>query len=252
MSKITIDNLHSDLVNKINQIGQNPGNNNPVGDGHTHANKDILDSISEDSFVTINSLQEYLKQNNYLTTTDISNCALKSDIPTKTSQLINDSNYITISALSNYALKSDIPSISNVPKNLSDLNNDMGFITSIPSEYITESELDAKNYVTTYTLNGKGYITESALTSKDYMPKSGGTFSGNVTLGTNQLYYGSYKFMQSNGGLASCKKDGTAYAPLSCTSLQVGSYEGSTKRLSIASSAPSSPKSGDIWINCSV
>lgn len=252
MSKITIDNLHSDLVNKLNQIGQDSGNNTPTGDGHTHANKDILDSISEDSFVTINSLQEYLRQNNYLTTADISNCALKSEIPTKISQLINDSNYITVNALSDYALKSDIPTISNVPKNLSDLNNDMGFITSIPSEYVTESELSAKNYVTTSTLNNKGYITESDLTNKNYMPKSGGTFSGNVTLGSNQIYFNDYKLIQSNGGLASCKEDGTAFASITCYSLHIGSYEGATKRLSIAGSAPSSPVSGDIWIDCSI
>ena len=92
--------------------------------------------------------------------------ANKSDIPTKTSQLTNDSKFLTsipseyiteteLNAkgyltehqdLSNYALKTEIPS---VPTKTSQLTNDSGFITTIPSEYITESELTAKNYATT-------------------------------------------------------------------------------------------------------
>lgn len=48
--------------------------------------------------------------------------------------------------LSGYALKTDIPS---VPTKTSQLTNDSGFLTSIPSTYITESELTAKGYATT-------------------------------------------------------------------------------------------------------
>lgn len=44
--------------------------------------------------------------------------------------------------LSDYALKTDIP------KNVSKFTNDAGYITSIPDEYITEAELDAKGYLT--------------------------------------------------------------------------------------------------------
>lgn len=39
----------------------------------------------------------------------------------------------------------------SVPTKTSDLTNDSGYITSIPSEYITESELNAKGYLTNYT-----------------------------------------------------------------------------------------------------
>lgn len=42
----------------------------------------------------------------------------------------------------------------------SELTNDSGFITSIPDEYITETELTAKNYIDNTTLEGKGYLTE--------------------------------------------------------------------------------------------
>ena len=41
-----------------------------------------------------------------------------------------------------YALKTDIPT---VPTKTSQLTNDSGFIKSIPSEYITETELSAKS-----------------------------------------------------------------------------------------------------------
>lgn len=39
----------------------------------------------------------------------------------------------------------------SVPTKTSNLINDSGYITSIPSEYITESELNAKGYLTNYT-----------------------------------------------------------------------------------------------------
>ena len=44
--------------------------------------------------------------------------------------------------LSDYALKTDIP------KKVSDLTNDAGYITSIPDEYVTEAELESKGYLT--------------------------------------------------------------------------------------------------------
>lgn len=49
---------------------------------------------------------------------------------------------------------------SNKPTKTSELTNDSGFITSIPDEYITETELTAKNYIDNTTLEGKGYLTE--------------------------------------------------------------------------------------------
>lgn len=71
---------------------------------------------------------------------DLSQHALKSEIPTNVSQLENDSKFITREEvpevdLSEYAKKSEIPDVSD-------------FITNIPSEYITEDELEAKGYLT--------------------------------------------------------------------------------------------------------
>ncbi len=107
---------------------------------------------------------------------DLTPYATKSELPTRVSQLQNDSRFITLEEvpetdLSEYAKKSELPT---VPKKVSELTNDAGyitaaevpktdlsayakktdipdvsgFITSIPSEYVTESELNAKGYLT--------------------------------------------------------------------------------------------------------
>ena len=80
----------------------------------------------------------------------MSEYALKTDIPTKTSELTNDSGFITDEALSAYqplsgmnvyALKTDIPTKT------SELTNDSGYITSSQidfSDYYTKEESDNK------------------------------------------------------------------------------------------------------------
>ena len=60
------------------------------------------------------------------------------DIPTNISDLTNDSGFIT---------SSDLPT---VPTKVSDLANDKNYISSIPSEYVTETELNAKGYLTSH------------------------------------------------------------------------------------------------------
>lgn len=47
--------------------------------------------------------------------------------------------------LTDYAKKTDIPA---VPTKTSELQNDSGFLTTIPEEYVTETKLDAKGYLT--------------------------------------------------------------------------------------------------------
>ena len=108
---------------------------------------------------------------------DLTGYAKTSDIPKKISQLTNDkgylssvpSEYVTETELnskgyltkhqdiSNLALKSEIPDVSSfitsddlptVPTKVSDLANDKNYISSIPSEYVTETELTAKKYLT--------------------------------------------------------------------------------------------------------
>ncbi len=92
-----------------------------------------------------------------------------SDLPTRVSQLTNDSGYATETYVKNeiaqaklegednkvnldgYATKDELATkanISDLPTRVSQLTNDSGYLTNIPSEYITETELDDKGYLT--------------------------------------------------------------------------------------------------------
>ena len=72
---------------------------------------------------------------------------------------IKSSELIDIVDLSSYATKDELNNkadISSIPSKTSQLANDSGFLTSVPSEYITESELNAKGYLTSHQdISGK-------------------------------------------------------------------------------------------------
>ena len=78
-------------------------------------------------------------------TAQLQDYALKTDIPSKVSEFENDSGYLMKQDLSGYALKTDIPT---------------DYLSEIPSEYITEEELDAKGYLTEHQ-SLDGYATET-------------------------------------------------------------------------------------------
>lgn len=88
--------------------------------------------------------------------------------------------------LSSYAKKTDLPTKT------SQLTNDSGYITSIPDEYITETELNAKGYATTSQIptvptnvseftNDAHYASETYVTNKIAEAQLGGG-SGTVDL----------------------------------------------------------------------
>lgn len=80
---------------------------------------------------------------------------------------------------SNLSISSGVLS-ANVPTKTSQLSNDSGFLTSVPSEYVTETELNAKGYQNASQVNSaitsKGYQTasqvNSAITSKGYITEA--------------------------------------------------------------------------------
>ena len=106
--------------------------------------------------------------------------AKTSDIPTKLSELTNDKEFVTVNRvleeiakaqleegevdLTAYATKEyvadelekidvtsqlgDYAKKSELPTKVSQLTNDSNYLTSVPSEYITETELNAKGYLT--------------------------------------------------------------------------------------------------------
>lgn len=179
--------------------------------GHTHSYNDLTD---KPTIPSVDGLATETYVNQAITNIE-SEYAKKTDIPTvptKTSELTNDSGfiinipseYVTETELqargyltehqdlSHLALKTEIPS---VPSNVSAFVNDAGYITEIPSQYITEYELSLKGYLTehqdltgyalttdlpTHTsdlANDSGfitevpseYVTEEELTSKGYL-----------------------------------------------------------------------------------
>ena len=124
--------------------------------------------------------------------------ATKEEIPTKTSDLTNDSGFLTsipseyitetelgnkgyltehqdisgkadISDLSTVATSGSYNDLTNkptIPNKTSQLQNDSGYLTSIPNEYVTDEELNAKGYLTSIPSE---YITETELNSKGYL-----------------------------------------------------------------------------------
>ena len=109
------------------------------------------------------------------------------DIPSKTSDLVNDSGFLTQipdeyvteaeldskgyltehQSLENYATKDYVSNALTPYAKKSDIPDVSGFITSIPDEYVTETELDAKGYLTEHQSLAE-YAKKSELFSKDY------------------------------------------------------------------------------------
>ena len=158
--------------------------------------RDIVDTITErDAHVTQNRAYEgmvvYVKENKKvyryngeewidctsvnMDDIDLSDYYTKEETEQKINKLQNEiDNKLESSDLNDYAKKDDIPT------KLSDLTNDSNYLTSIPNEYITESELENKKYASeTYVQNKiaeaklegeeidlSGYATKEELNNK--------------------------------------------------------------------------------------
>ena len=81
-----------------------------------------------------------------------------------------------------------------IPTKTSQLTNDSGFITSVPSEYITETELISKNYITSSDIptvptrvsqltNDSGYLTSKDLPNEYILPNATSSSLGGVIVG---------------------------------------------------------------------
>ena len=142
---------------------------------HSHDNKTALDSITETKITEWNNKSDFDGDYNSLTNkpdiptvdvnknyvdTQLATKANKSEIPSLDGYATETyvQNKIAEAALSGgevdlsgYATKDELATkadISSIPTKTSQLTNDSGFITSVPSEYITESELNTKGYLT--------------------------------------------------------------------------------------------------------
>ena len=77
-------------------------------------------------------------------------------------QKANDADLATVAKTGSY---NDLINKPIIPTKVSELENDSNFLTSIPDEYVTETELVDKSYVTTETANST-YATKTELAEK--------------------------------------------------------------------------------------
>ena len=88
-------------------------------------------------------------------------------------------------------------SADDIPTKTSDLTNDSNFITSIPSEYVTETELKAKGYLTSHQdISGLQPKTDDSLTTTDKTVIGAinelKTNMNNINTGSGSSFSGSY------------------------------------------------------------
>ena len=205
----TTNNNINNLIDRINTLESSGGGTGDSSGGGTGLTVEQANNIKKipsiEATVASNSQAiankadknhehtEYLKEipDEYVTDTELSSkgYATETFVTNKIAEASLSGGDVD---LSGYATKDDIPT------KISELTNDSGFITSIPSEYITETELNAKKYLTsvpsTYALKTdiptvptktsqltndsnfitsipEEYITETELNAKGYLTK---------------------------------------------------------------------------------
>ena len=142
---------HQDINGKADKIYVDTELAKKANVSHTHSYNDLTDKPTIPSVDNLATKEE-----------------LTNGLATKADVSHTHDEYLTSQDLSDYALKTEIPT---VPTKTSQLTNDSGFINSIPNEYITESELDAKGYLTEHQdISGKANISDlsAVATSGNY------------------------------------------------------------------------------------
>ena len=89
-----------------------------------------------------------------------------------------------IQAKGEYALKSELANkadTSAIPTKVSQLQNDSNFLTSVPAEYVTETELNGKGFITESELN-ETYATKVELAEKADVTALNGKANKSTTL----------------------------------------------------------------------
>ena len=133
---------HQDISGKADKVYVDTELSKKANTSHTHSYNDLTDKPTIPN------------TSNLATKTELTN-----GLATKADKIHTHDQYLTEHQdLSDYALKTEIPT---VPTKVSQLTNDKGYLTSVPSEYITETELTGKSYAT------KKELTDSLTTKSD-------------------------------------------------------------------------------------
>ena len=198
------------LADENNNVLSDENGNTINATATTDSSKQIKDfslktgvSGQEDILVQDNGVTKRIKSNELIDTVDLTGYATESYVQNKIAEAslsggeIDLSGYATKADLNNKAnvshthTKSDITNLS-IPTKTSQLTNDSGFITSIPSEYVTESELNAKGYATedfvTDSINqasvSGGYVHPTTHPASMIVFTDGETFQNKLDAGT--------------------------------------------------------------------
>ena len=144
---------------------------------HEHTNKDVLDNITSEKVNDWDNKSEFDGDYNSLTNKptipSLAGYATESYVKNEiaNAQLNSDDNEVD---LSGYATKDELNAkadVEDIPTKVSQLENDSKYLTSVPSEYITETELNDKGYLTEHQdisgkvdkEDGKGLISTSEI-----------------------------------------------------------------------------------------
>ena len=125
-------------------------------DSHIHLNKDVLDKITASDIDKWNNKSDF--NGSYRSLTD------KPHIPSI--EGLASEEYVD-KAIENLQLPSNLATIEDIPTKVSELTNDSGFLSEIPNEYITETELENKGYLTEHQ-DISNLATKEELFNKDY------------------------------------------------------------------------------------
>ena len=169
-------------VNKVyvdEQLSNKSDINHTHTELHTHNNKDILDVITQEKINEWNSKSGFSGDYNDLINKPIipilDGYATENYVKNAIADAqLNGGGGSGSIDLSGYATKDELnakASVSDIPTKTSQLENDSRFLTSVPSEYVTETELNAKRYLTQHQdisgkvdkVNGKSLISISEI-----------------------------------------------------------------------------------------
>ena len=181
ISAVTIDEVQEMIDESISGITVSGVTEEQMNEAIASAKTEIEGEIpSLDGYAT----EQWVEDKHYITGVDLSDYALKSEIPVvptsntaftndagyltehqslsgyATEQWVEDKHYITGVDLSNYATKAEIPV---VPTDISAFNNDVGYITGVDlSNYATKDNLTAAtdDMATKTWVGQQGYLTE--------------------------------------------------------------------------------------------
>lgn len=165
-------------INKVSALSPNTQ--------HKHLNLDVLNQITQEMVDSIGlsgglvDLSIYQTKND--TTLETNNKTVSGAINELNEKMENASENID---LSDYALKSEIPT---VPTKVSQLQNDKNYLTAVPSEYITETELNAKGYLTEHQdISGKADKSEIPTKTSQLQNDSNFAVQPNFTFAINMI-----------------------------------------------------------------